>query len=77
MAETDADAATNNSNGSGGGGDGRRSAFRSLARYIFGEGNDRGEKLGMSTPVFTSETGRMQFVIGKADKVSIRAPSLA
>eukprot|EP00208_Stichococcus_sp_RCC1054_P000489 CAMPEP_0206140442 /NCGR_PEP_ID=MMETSP1473-20131121/9492_1 /ASSEMBLY_ACC=CAM_ASM_001109 /TAXON_ID=1461547 /ORGANISM="Stichococcus sp, Strain RCC1054" /LENGTH=369 /DNA_ID=CAMNT_0053534595 /DNA_START=232 /DNA_END=1341 /DNA_ORIENTATION=+ len=68
VAETDADAATNDSKGSGGGGDGRKSAFRTLARYIFGEGNDRREKLGMSTPVFTSETGRMQFVVGKADK---------
>lgn len=63
VAETDADVATDDSKGGG-----RRSAFRSLARYIFGEGNERGEKMSMTTPVFTSETGRMQFVVGKSDQ---------
>lgn len=45
-----------------------RGAFRTLAGYLFG-GNDRKESMNMTTPVFTSSAGRMQFVVGKADKV--------
>ncbi|CAG9465527.1 unnamed protein product [Pedinophyceae sp. YPF-701] len=41
----------------------RRGSFQSLARYIFG-GNARGEKMAMTTPVFTEPAGRMQFVMG-------------
>lgn len=69
VAETDSDVVTDDSKGGG-----RRSAFRSLARYIFGEGNESGEKMSMTTPVFTSEAGRMQFVVGKSDQDISRLP---
>lgn len=69
VAETNSDG--NSNDGKGGG---RRSAFRSLARYIFGEGNETGEKMSMTTPVFTSEAGRMQFVVGKSDQDISRLP---
>jgi hypothetical protein len=38
-------------------------AFNSLAGYIFG-GNQRREKMAMTTPVFTTSSGAMQFMIG-------------
>lgn len=44
-------------------------AFRSLAEYIFG-GNDRGEKMAMTTPVFSDSRGNMQFVIGPSSHKS-------
>eukprot|EP00877_Chromochloris_zofingiensis_P004288 jgi/Chrzof1/13860/Cz08g15100.t1 len=51
-------------------------AFRALAGYIFG-GNAAGEKMKMTTPVFTSTQGTMQFVIGPSahkDIASVPAP---
>lgn len=50
--------------------EGAGKAFNELARFIFG-GNQRGEKLQMTTPVFSDTRGRMQFVIGAAFKVGI------
>jgi len=41
----------------------RRSAFQSLARYIFG-GNTAGQRMAMTTPVMTRDN-RMQFVMGQ------------
>lgn len=40
-----------------------------LQDYIFGKANSSGEKMAMTTPVFTSSAGAMQFVVGKAGKV--------
>ncbi|MEW5301051.1 MAG: hypothetical protein WDW38_009378 [Sanguina aurantia] len=37
-------------------------AFNKLAGYIFGK-NDRGQRMSMTTPVFSSSGGTMQFVI--------------
>lgn len=37
-------------------------AFNALAKYIFG-GNASGTKMAMTTPVFTSTDGTMQFVV--------------
>ena len=46
-----------------GGGDGSNfNPFGVLAGYIFGRGNQTGEKMSMTTPVFTSP-GTMQFVL--------------
>lgn len=39
-------------------------AFNALAGYLFGA-NERGEKMEMTTPVFTSTEGNMQFFIGE------------
>ena len=39
-----------------------------LQDYIFGKANSSGEKMAMTTPVFTSSAGAMQFVVGKAGK---------
>lgn len=50
-------------------------AFNTLAGYIFGK-NESEEKMAMTTPVFTTDAGRMQFVIGKKYKDSgMPAPS--
>ena len=46
----------------GGGG-----AFGVLAGYIFGQGNETGEKMEMTTPVFMNE-GKMQFVMSRSFK---------
>ena len=43
-------------------GDGK-SAFMSLAGFIFGK-NDRKEKMAMTMPVFSDSSGRMQFFMG-------------
>lgn len=52
-------------------------AFNTLAGYIFGK-NEGEEKMAMTTPVFTTDTGRMQFVIGNKYKDSgMPAPSSA
>jgi SOUL heme-binding protein len=42
-----------------------------LQDYIFGKANSSGEKMAMTTPVFTSSAGAMQFVVGKAGKVGV------
>ncbi len=43
-----------------------RKAFGALAAYIFGKGNAAGEAMKMTTPVFSTTDGRMQFVIGQS-----------
>lgn len=51
------------SGGMTGTGDGSNfNPFGTLAGYIFGQGNRTGEKMSMTTPVFTSP-GKMQFVL--------------
>jgi hypothetical protein len=40
-------------------------AFNSLAGYIFGN-NRRRERMAMTTPVLTTSSGAMQFMIGSA-----------
>jgi len=40
-------------------------AFGVLAGYIFGQGNETGETMAMTTPVFTSQ-GKMQFVMSRS-----------
>lgn len=47
--------------------DGSR-AFQELAGYIFGK-NKTGDKMEMTTPVFSTSAGKMQFVIGSEFKV--------
>ncbi|CAD7700127.1 unnamed protein product [Ostreobium quekettii] len=42
-------------------------AFNKLAGYIFGK-NEQEEKMAMTTPVLTTNTGRMQFVVGQKYK---------
>lgn len=60
-----------NSISSGGGGG--MTAFRSLAGYIFG-GNERQERMAMTTPVFTDTArSRMQFVLPLRFQVGGRA----
>ena len=44
------------------GGNGK-SAFMTLAGYIFGK-NDRQEKMAMTIPVMSDSSGRMQFFMG-------------
>ena len=44
-------------------------AFDKLARYIFG-GNDRQEKMKMTTPVLSDSSGKMRFIVSIADGVS-------
>lgn len=43
------------------------SAFNALAKYIFGD-NAAGTKMAMTTPVFTSTDGTMQFVVQQQDQ---------
>lgn len=38
-------------------------AFGALAGYIFG-GNEAGQRMAMTTPVFSDSAGRMRFVVG-------------
>lgn len=40
-----------------------------IATWSWHAGNESGEKMSMTTPVFTSEAGRMQFVVGKSNQV--------
>ncbi len=47
-------------NGASGNG---KSAFMTLAGYIFGK-NERQEKMAMTMPVFLDSSGRMQFFMG-------------
>lgn len=49
-----------------------KSAFMTLAGYIFGK-NDRQEKMAMTMPVFSDSSGRMQFFMGTG-KVCHLAP---
>ena len=44
-------------------------AFNKLARYLFG-GNDRQEKMKMTTPVLSDSSGKMRFIVSIADGVS-------
>lgn len=44
------------------------SAFQKLAGYLFG-GNVEGDKLEMTTPVFSTSKGRMQFYVGSKYQV--------
>jgi hypothetical protein len=63
--------------GGGGGGDGSFNPFGALAGYIFG-GNAEEKKMEMTTPVFTSDDGKMQFVMGRAlgdDPSALPAPN--
>ena len=51
------------------GGD-KGSAFKTLAGYL-GKGNDRGQEIKMSTPVFSDRNkGTMQFYLGEGFKVT-------
>ena len=59
---------SNSSSGEG------KSAFMTLAGYIFGK-NDRQEKMAMTMPVFSDSSGRMQFFMGTG-KVCHPAPRL-
>lgn len=64
-------AASDRSQGSTGSG---KSSFMTLAGYIFGK-NDRKEKMAMTMPVFSDNSGRMQFFMGTGkDKASLPAP---
>ena len=70
VAETqmDASSAGRKDDGSPAGkGDG---AFNALAKYIFG-GNASGTKMQMTTPVFTDDSGTMQFVIDPSFQVGL------
>lgn len=59
---------SNSSSGEG------KSAFTTLAGYIFGK-NDRQEKMAMTMPVFSDSSGRMQFFMGTGkDTGSLPAP---
>lgn len=46
-------------------------AFNALAKYIFG-GNAAGAKMAMTTPVFTSTDGTMQFVVQPQGQQQVR-----
>ena len=70
VAETRTAAAS--SSGAGGRGGGGNS-FGVLAGYIFGQGNETGEKMEMTTPVFMSE-GKMQFVMSRNFKSADSLP---
>lgn len=48
-------------------------AFRELAGFLFG-GNAEGQKMSMTTPVITSDTGAMQFVLPLASADDAPAP---
>jgi hypothetical protein len=51
-------------------------AFNALAGYIFG-GNASGTKMAMTTPVFSSTDGTMEFVVSaKAEQVGWRGGCL-
>ena len=68
VAETKMDASSSGRKDDGspaGKGDG---AFNALAKYIFG-GNASGTKMQMTTPVFTDDSGTMQFVIDPSFQV--------
>jgi hypothetical protein len=48
-------------------------AFNALAGYIFG-GNASGTKMAMTTPVFSSTDGSMEFVVAaNAEQVGVQA----
>ncbi len=64
--KTNSSSSSNSSSGQG------KSAFMTLAGYIFGK-NDRQEKMAMTMPVFSDSSGRMQFFMGTG-KVCDSAP---
>ena len=68
VAETKMDASSSGRKDDGspaGKGDG---AFNALAKYIFGD-NASSTKMQMTTPVFTDDSGTMQFVIDPSYQV--------
>lgn len=64
--QSSSSSSSNSSSGEG------KSAFMTLAGYIFGK-NDRQEKMAMTMPVFSDSSGRMQFFMGTG-KVCHLAP---
>ncbi|KAL0027314.1 hypothetical protein WJX77_012126 [Trebouxia sp. C0004] len=65
---SNSNSSSNSSSGQG------KSAFMTLAGYIFGK-NERQEKMAMTTPVFSDSSGRMQFFMGTGrDTGSLPAP---
>ena len=63
QAATEQPQSSSNSSSNSSSGEGK-SAFMTLAGYIFGK-NDRQEKMAMTMPVFSDSSGRMQFFMAR------------